>query len=313
MPTVPESLRSDLQDLEALRAHYAEYVRQSGDQNQRWIEALSKTAHLKSRMEALEEVAEKISPTIDSLCRQVSKPQDQDKDAPNQGKPSSPIKAQIQALEQAMGRLRRLNMETIGSLNRSRSELKLAIEDYQAARHAEIIATDRMFQHEAFLKQEICAYLLQQKDDWKASFFAVEAERLCQMFADQCHQWHAHAELASLGVLQLPEKELKLTEKPSPEAFEDQLRIAIKKKRLPEGKTLVECRISEDSTQHDAILISLPIDGLSFPLRLIDHLYHLLECGRQRRTTTKVLTFSKSRGTSKSTRQSTRKSHQEPA
>ena len=66
---------------------------------------------------------------------------------------------------------------------------------------------------------------------------------------------------------------------------------------------MIECRLVADPDRVDAVLIELPIETLSFPLRMADHLHHLLSCGRQRRITA-VIRFSENNKAAQSSEKS---------
>ena len=281
MPKAPSATIAAFGALARLRMDYSKSFNRSDSHNQRWIESLIQMSQLHGEKEALKRVGKEIT-SIPKGNRtsdlSTEKKKDIQKDYSGVPKDST-------------DRLERWAKGVKDTLERRHKDLKKAIEDYQTARHAEIIASDWMFQQEATYKQLAISYLLQQRSDWKASFFAVGATMLCTIYRDQSQQWLAHGELASLDVLSLPEIERRLTEKPSPEEFHKTLETAIQKKRLKFEDAMIECCLVADPDRVDAVMIKLPIETLSFPLRMADHLHHFLSCGRQRRITANLLGF----------------------
>ena len=290
MPKAPSATIAAFEALSRLRKDYSRSFHRSDAHNQRWIESLIQMSQLHGEKEALKRVSQEIA-SIPKTNRASGASKDTDVSAPSQKTKKDAHNDAPKGPEASTDRLERWRGKVKTGLEGMRKELKQAIEDYQTARHAEILASDWMFQQEAAYKQLAISYLLQQRSDWKASFFAVDATMLCTIYRDQSQQWQAHGELASLDVLSLPEIEHRLTEKPSPQEFHKTLESAIRKKRLKFEDAMIECRLVADPDRVDAVLIELPIETLSFPLRMADHLHHLLSCGRQRRVTAKVLGF----------------------
>ncbi|MEC7199603.1 MAG: hypothetical protein VXW84_03130 [Verrucomicrobiota bacterium] len=290
MPKAPSATIAAFEALSRLRKDYSRSFHRSDAHNQRWIESLIQMSQLHGEKETLNRVSEEIA-SFPKTNRASGASKDTDVSALSQKTKKDAHNDAPKGPEASTDRLERWRRKVKTGLEGMRQELKQAIEDYQTARHAEILASDWMFQQEAAYKQLAISYLLQQRSDWKASFFAVDATMLCSIYRDQSQQWQAHGELASLDVLRLPEIEHRLTEKPSPQEFHKTLESAIRKKRLKFEDAMIECRLVADPDRVDAVLIELPIETLSFPLRMADHLDHLLSCGRQRRITAKVLGF----------------------
>jgi len=290
MPKAPSATIAAFETLSRLRKDYSQSFHRSDAHNQRWIESLIQVSQLHGEKEALKRVSQEMA-SIPTTNRASAAPKDTNVSTPSQKTIKDTHNDALKGPEASTDRLELWKRKVKTGLEGMRQELKEAIEDYQTIRHAEIIASDWMFQQEAAYKQLAISYLLQQRSDWKASFFAVDANMLCIIYRDQSQQWQAHGELASLDVLSLPEIEHRLTEKPSPQEFHKTLESAIRKKRLKFEDAMIECRLVADPDRVDAVLIELPIETLSFPLRMADHLHHLLSCGRQRRITAKVLGF----------------------
>ena len=196
MPKAPSATIAAFEALSRLRKDYSQSFHRSDAHNQRWIESLIQMSQLHGEKETLKRVSEEIA-SIPKTNRASGASKDTDVSAPSQKTKRMPITMLSKGRRPPRIAWSAGKGKVKTGLEGMRKELKQAIEDYQTVRHAEILASDWMFQQEAAYKQLAISYLLQQRSDWKASFFAVDATMLCSIYRDQSQQWQAHGELAS--------------------------------------------------------------------------------------------------------------------